>query len=234
MIMEDLTEDEKRFIYQNPQGKVIFTPVYKAYNNLFFKAIVNNTSIQSQFEDFKDTSVYERYMLNAVQFSAAKSMAESKLLQSAVFDEDNNVKSFSAFRKDADEITDIFQKTWLRTEYDTAVKQATNAELFNRMRNDADLYPYWVYLETDSDHPREEHLELVGNVYKIGDPEGDAIFPPNGFNCGCSSEQVDDEYLSDNDKEVSSGKEDIELVDPQFRFKPGRSGDIAKGIPFIS
>lgn len=228
LILSSLTEDEKRFIYQNPKGDVIFTPVYKAYNNLFFKAVVNNTQIKSDFEAFKDTSVYERYMLNAVQFSAAKSMAESKLMQSAVFTDDDKIKSYSQFKKDADQITEVFQKTWLRTEYDTGVKQAVNGELFTRMRADKDLYPYWEYLETDSDHPREEHLELVGNVYKIGDAEGDMVFPPNGFNCGCGSEQVDDDYLDANDKEVSDGKASLEFVDPQFRYNPADQGIMPK------
>lgn len=184
--------------------------------------------MKSDFDEFRDTSVYERYMLNAVQFSAAKSVAENKMLKSEVFKEDGTVKSFSRFRKDAGEVTDIFQKTWLRTEYDTGIKQAVNAELFTRMRADKDINPYWVYLETDSDHPREEHLELVGNVYKIGDPDGDEIFPPNGFNCGCGSETVDDDYLDENEKEVSKGEDDIDKVSPQFRFNPADQGILPK------
>lgn len=228
MILEQLSEDEKKFIFQNPSGRVIFTPVYKAYNNLFFKELVSKTDIKNDFEQFKDTGIYERYMLNTVQFSAAKSMAESKMMQSAVFDEDGVKKSFSEFRKDAEEITDIFQKTWLRTEYDTAGKQATNAELFTRMREDKDLYPYWEYLETDSAHPREEHLELVGKIFKIGDPEGDECFPPNGFNCGCSSETVDQADLDKDEREVSDGKEALEHVDPQFRFNPADQGILPK------
>lgn len=213
----------------NPNtNRIIFTPVYKAYNNLFKKALINNTSIKTDFEAFKDTGVYERYMLNAAQFSAAKSMAESKMLQSVVFNDKNEVRGFREFQREANQITDIFQDTWLRVEYDTAVKQAGNAELFTRMRADKDIYPYWVYLETDSTHPREEHLELVGSVFRIGDPEGDECFPPNGFNCGCGSDQVDDSYLEDNDKELADGKEALEHVDPQFRFNPADQGILPK------
>lgn len=229
MLLEQLSEDEARYIWENPHtGRIIFTPVYKGYNNLFFKALVNNTSIKTDFEAFKDTQIYERYLLNAVQFSAAKNTAETKLLQQAVFDEDRVVKSYSRFKKEAKEITNIFQETWLRTEYDTAIQQATNAELFTRMRKDSDIYPYWVYLMTTSLHPRDEHLILVGSVFRIGDPEGDRCFPPNGFNCGCGSQTVDDSYLEENDVTVRSGKEALEHVDQQFRFNPADQGILPK------
>jgi len=122
-------------------------------------------------------------MLNSCQFSASKSLAESKMLQSLVFDEDKVRKGYSEFKADAKKVTDIFQETWLRTEYDTSVRQAVAGEQFKRYKEDSDIFPYWKYLETTSQHPREEHLLLVGNIYKIGDPEGDLIYPPNGFNC---------------------------------------------------
>ena len=161
-------------------------------------------------------------MLNACQFSAAKSRAEAKMLQQLVFKDDKKL-DFGRFKKEAAQVTDIFQQTWLRTEYDTANQQAVNGEQFRQMREDSDLYPYWQYLETTSDHPREEHLELVGNIYKIGDPEGDMCFPPNGFNCGCSSEQIDNP-----DKEVTKGSGSIDKVDPQFRFNPADQGILPK------
>lgn len=122
-------------------------------------------------------------MLNAAQFSAAKNSAETKMLQSLVFDENKVRKGYSAFKNDAKEVTDIFNEPWLRTEYDTSVRQAVTGEQFRRYRDDKDIYPYWRYLRTISLHPRDEHLKLVGNVYRIGDPEGDRVAPPDGFNC---------------------------------------------------
>lgn len=132
---------------------------------------------------FRDTRIYERYMLNSAQFSASKSVAVNKLMKEALFDEDGVRKGYSAFKRDAKEITDIVNSTWLRTEYDTSVRQAVAGQQFISYRENASIYPFWVYLETTSEHPREDHLELVGNVYRIGDPEGDMVFPPNGFNC---------------------------------------------------
>ena len=162
-------------------------------------------------------------MLNACQFSAAKSRAEAKMLQQLVY-KDDKLQDFGRFKKEASEVTDIFQETWLRTEYDTSTKQAVAGELFTSMRADSDLYPYWQYLGTTSDNPREEHEELVGNIYKIGDVEGDMVFPPNGFNCNCSSEQLD----NPGEKEVTKGSDSLEHVDPQFRFNPADQGILPK------
>jgi hypothetical protein len=110
----------------------------------------------------------------------------------------------------------------LRTEYDTAVKQAVQGDLFRRYREDKDLYPYWRYLETTSKHPRQEHLRLVGRVFKIGDPIGDKLLPTNGFNCSCSSENISDP------EEVSKGEDYINDVSPQFRFNPSDQGILPK------
>lgn len=207
-------------------------PIYTQYTKLFFQNIVENTRIGKDFADFKDTSIYERYMLNAAQFSAAKSDAESKMIQSLVFDDNHVRQGYSAFKADAKEVTDIFNETWLRVEYDTSVRQAVAAEQFRSYRADKDLYPFWRYLHTTSRNPNIEHLQLVGNVYRIGDPESDAVFPPGNWNCSCGSEQLsgmdmDEGGLSARTNEEAKADLDNE-VNPQFRFNPADRGILPK------
>jgi SPP1 gp7 family putative phage head morphogenesis protein len=48
------------------------------------------------------------------------------------------------------------------------------------------LQPYLQYLHSDSRAPRPAHLALDGKVFRKGDPIVSSIYPPNGFNCGCS------------------------------------------------
>jgi Phage Mu protein F like protein len=167
-------------------------------------------------------------MLNSAQFSSAKSVAENGMMKSVMYDDKGVRKSFSAFKADCKAITDISNDTWLRTEYDTSLRTAIAGQQFRSFEEDKDLYGYWLYLETSSAHPREEHLELVGNIYKIGDPESDDVFPPNGFNCSCGAEQIDDQYLQENGKTPRTNeeaKEDlINGVPEQFRFNPGKQG----------
>lgn len=163
-------------------------------------------------------------MLNTCQFSAAKNNAEvNALIQEKTF-QDGERASFSTFKKEASQITDIFNETWLRTEYDTSGRQAVAAEKFRGYREDSDLYPYWRYLRTISLNPRDEHLRLVGRIFRIGDYEGDQVFPPDGFNCGCGSEQLYDL----NGETLSKGSDYINDVDPQFRFNPADQGIMPK------
>lgn len=171
-------------------------------------------------------------MLNAAQFSAAKNDAEvNMLIQASVFDENKVRKGYSEFKRDAKEITNIFNDTWLRTEYDTSVNQAVNAELFNRMKADADIYPYWEYERTISRNPRDEHLILVGNVYRIGDPDGDRCHPQNGWNCGCGSRTLSDMEVEERGLKILSNdeaKETLKDVNQQFRFNSSIQGILPK------
>lgn len=181
---------------------------------------------------FRSTEIYERFQLNACQFSAAKSVAENKLMKDQLFDSEGVRKGYSKFKNDVKEITNIFNETWLRVEYDSGVRQAIAGEQFRGYRENQDLYGYWVYLETTSEHPRDSHLELVGNVYKIGDPDSDSVFPPGDWNCGCGSEQVDEMYLDDNNKSVRTSEEASEdlknHVGEQFRTNPADTGILPK------
>lgn len=167
-----------------------------------------------------------------MQFSAAKSAAEAKLLQAAVYDDDKKIKSFSQFKKDANEITDIVQNTWLRVEYDMAKRQSVQSESFNRMRDDADLYPFWIYKGMMDDREREDHVEMEDQVFSIGDPAGDACFPPNDWNCRCEGDSIDGDEVDDKGYSVNSNAQAKGFldsdVDEQFRFNPADQGMLPK------
>lgn len=206
-------------------------PSFREYMNAFSDIIKTETNIKADYEVFKDTSIYERYMLNAAQFSAAKDVATNGMIKTVMFDDEGVRQGYSAFKRDAEAITDIVNDVWLRTEYDTAVRQAVAGQQFSRYRDDADLYPYWRYLRTISLNPRDEHLLLVDKIFRIGDYEGDMCFPPNGYNCGCGSEQLDDQYLKDNELSAltnEQSKEELNKVDSQFRFNPADQGILPK------
>lgn len=180
---------------------------------------------------FRDTAIGERFLLNAVQFSAAKNDAEVKMTQALLFDDKGTRKGFSAFKQEADTVADTFHDFWFRVEYDNCVRQAVTGDQFRRYRDDADIYPYWRYLMTTSLHPRDEHLKLVDNIYRIGDPEGDKVIPPDGWNCGCGTEQVSDMEVDEGGLKVRTleeSAEDLKLVSPQFRFNPADQGILPK------
>lgn len=166
-------------------------------------------------------------MLNTAQFSAAKSASEARLLQDAVFD-GSKIKSFGKFQKDAQEITDITQKTWLRVEYEACRRQAVSAAQFSEYQKNADLYPFWVYRGRMDSRERPEHVAMEGKVFRIGSPAGDKCFPPIDWNCRCEGDQVDADYLRDNNLTESTEAQAQEFlqgnVGDQFQYNAAQQG----------
>lgn len=176
------------------------------------------------YEVFKDTAWWERFTLNSYQFSAAKDMSETLALQKLAYE----AKGFEEFRTEAKEIITINREQWLRVEYDSLTRGAVMGEQWRKMEEDKDLYPYWIYHGVMDDRERDEHVALEGLIFKIGDPEGDAVFPPSDWNCRCNGDPISDDEIGD--KEISKGsdyltKDDPETgkpyVDENFRFNPG-------------
>ena len=145
-----------------------------------------------------------------------------------MFDEEKKIKPYHKFKKDAKEITQIVDETWLRVENEMCKRQCVQSELFRQMKDDADLYPFWVYKGVMDDREREDHVELEDKVFKIGDPEGDACFPPNDWNCRCNGEAIDEDEVKDNEYKVLSNSEAKQFldtdVDEQFRYNPANQG----------
>lgn len=119
--------------------------------------------------------------MNVFHFSAAKTLAELQELNS-LFRESG---SFEEFHKKALQTTDVFNKRWQQTEYDTAVLTAESASNYQRLAGKTKLFPYWEYKTAGDNKVREEHRKLDGLVLPANDPRWDKIFPPNGWNCRC-------------------------------------------------
>jgi len=80
----------------------------------------------------------------------------------------------------------------LKTEYETAIAGAQSAGHWAEIEADADLFPYLRYVTMQDNLVREEHQVLDGTVAAVDDPFWDENYPPNGYNCRCSVEQVTD------------------------------------------
>lgn len=229
-VPDDLSEEERKFIWRNRKGKLIYTPIYEIYRDLFFEPILHEMGMKAAFVGFEDTAIYEKYMLNAAQFAAAKGRAENELLKKAASmqDESGKIKSYQDYKPVAEEITKQSRDIWLRVEYDSNRGNAVAGNQFARFVNDSDLYGFWVYRGVMDARERPEHVALEGKIFRIGDRMGDAVFPRNGWNCRCDGEQVDGRYVQQFPNMLAEGDAARELlennVDPQFRFNPYRQG----------
>ena len=177
-------------------------------------------------------------MLNCYQFSAAKDMTETKALQELAI----KAKGFEDFRKQAyEEVTSINRDVWLRVEMDSCIRGAVMGESWRSLEQSKDVYPYWQYKTEEDDRVREEHEALDNLVFKIGDPDGDDVYPPCDWDCRCHSEPLDDSDLTEQDLEVSEGKDYLtekdengkDYVDPDFRFNPGKQGPMTNDSDYF-
>lgn len=189
--------------------------------------MVKNTEIKAAFNAYENTAWFERYMLNAYQFSSAKDLSETQLLQKLVFE----TKSFKEFKEKASEIININRDQWLRVEINVCKRSCILGEKWRSMERDKDLYPYWVYETRMDNRVRPEHAALEGKVFRIGDPYGDSVHPQNSWNCRCTTRTVDSRYLNENNKTLSKGEDYLNKIDPEtgkpyidkdFRFNPGK------------
>jgi len=227
-----LRDDELDYVYQNPDGDIVFLPIMQIYNDAFFEAEYNSISKWAEaYVNEAPTALYERYILNYTQFSAAKTLTEAKELQKLVFNSDGSIKPIGKFINDANEYKKQISDTWLRVEYDNAVGNGVMADKFLQMEEDKDIYPYWKYETMHDSRVRHDHRELDGKIFEIGDPYGDSVIPRNAFNCRCTFKNVD--YGKPQTKAQS--KELLEkYVNEQFRFNPAKQGMFPKqNCPYI-
>lgn len=230
IIPPQMTDEEAKYIWRNRKGKLIYTPVYEIYTSTFWDAVIQGTAVNTVFEKFGDTAIYERYMLNGAQFAAAKQAAENELLKKAasLYKDDGSMRGYHEYLPIARDICTRSKDTWLRVEYDNARGNAVSADQFGYFVRDKDIYPYWVYHGVMDARERPDHVALEGKIFIIGDPEGDAVWPRNDWNCRCWGVQVDGRHLEQTGQQPVSGAQARQLledhVDEQFRFNAYNQG----------
>lgn len=168
------------------KGYTLFDPeLFEFFANEFVRALSDGQSRKVGLIDFVYGAYDEAFTTametNVFHFSAAKTLAELQELNS-LFRES---RSFEEFHENALRVTDVFNKTWQRTEYDTAVLTVESASNYQRLIKQKKLFPYWEYKTAGDNRVRPEHARLDGLILPADDPRWDRIFPPNGWKCRC-------------------------------------------------
>lgn len=162
---------------------------------------------------------------NIFMFSAAKTYTEVKEMSSLLISEDGKLLSFENFKKLAMQAYDVFNVSYLETEYSTAVGQAYSAQKWNDIEQKKELLPVLEY-KAISD-PCEICEPLDGLTAPVDDPIWDSIAPLNHFNCKCILEQHDEEMaLTPDNEKQDLFEQSNELMTPTFRSNPGKDGMI--------
>lgn len=176
-------------------------------------------------KDFKPSTKEYKTLVSLNQdiykFAANKTFQNIAEMQSLLRDKDGVLKTFQQFKKEAGEIFDLYNKTYLRTEFNTAFANSQSAEKWLTLQANKDVKPFVVYRTQGDNRVREDHSALDGKIYSLDDPALGAINPQNDWNCRCFLESTRTAPRNETAQEV---KNNINLINPLFAFNAGRDG----------
>jgi len=135
--------------------------------------------------------------------------------------------------------TVIINERRLRTIYDTNVRMSKASGAWQKIQRNKDVAPYLRYMSSTSEHKRPLHKLWYGVILPVDHPWWQTHFPPNGWFCKCSYEQVTERQMRRNGWTVtpmdqiadgpgrawspaSGGTQIVPAgIDPGFAYNPG-------------
>jgi SPP1 gp7 family putative phage head morphogenesis protein len=194
----DYTDDEIEKIINDIYGGSISREVLPVglYNDI--KARLNKAIFDGfggTYSDF-DTSTEAGLMMagfekNIAVFSGAKTFQQVNDMSNFLFTGTDKIP-FGEFKKYATEIFETYNKNWLNTEYNTALSQASSARQWNDIKANEETFPLLKYITIGDERVRQQHKDLDEVVFAVGDKFWNDYFPPNDWNCRCTTEQLEE------------------------------------------
>lgn len=153
---------------------------------------------------------------NTQVFAAFKNHQMTRAMGELLLDGDR-LRTWEEFRDLANEISKVYNQQWLATEYNTAIGTGQMAAKWRELTGDPE-FPNLKYITVGDQRVREAHASLDGIIRPANDPFWDTYFPPNGWNCRCDVQAVDDA--------PTEGDTPAPPMPDGFRNNPGKSGRI--------
>jgi SPP1 gp7 family putative phage head morphogenesis protein len=154
---------------------------------------------------------------NVYVFSAAKEYQQVRQM-SALLSNENGVKPYNEFKKDALAIHKDYNVNYLSAEYNSAIAQSRSASMWMDIENNKALYPNLTYVTVGDGRVRPAHAMLDGITRPVGDIFWKKFFPINDWNCRCSTIQTDSEILTDLSTRTKPTMKEVPEI---FRFNAG-------------
>jgi hypothetical protein len=159
-----------------------------------------------------------QFKYNIHVFAAFKNHQNIGAIADALIDDKGKIKSYRQFEREALAISKNYNRNWLRTEYNIAVRRARTAHNLNKALDNTDLYPNWEYIKSKAADPREEHKKYYGKVFSLLTTVGKSVIPPNGENCQCGWRPTN--------KAVTDENPDTSIIKDQFLEDPTDTGRV--------
>lgn len=156
-------------------------------------------------------------------FSGLKTFHEVNEVWHLIFDPDGVRRPFEQFLARARKVDGVYNRNYLRAEYNFIAASAEMAAKWERFAADGDRYNLQYRTQRDG-RVRPEHAALDGVTLPPSDPFWEEFYPPNGWNCRCQVVQVRPEKYpaTDRGEAVRRGNEALQRdTRGIFRFNPG-------------
>ncbi len=166
---------------------------------------------------------------NVYRFSGAKQYQSIRQMNSLLI-QDGKLITKSNFMKQARELFKEYNVNHLSTEYNTAIQQARSASLWQDIQQNKEYLPMLTYHTVGDGRVRPEHASLDEITRPVDDKFWYTCFPPNGWNCRCTTIQTDDAVKSD----LRGIKIHQDVPEP-FRMNAGRDMIVySKAHPYFN
>lgn len=146
-----------------------------------------------------DAAMLSRISRDVWHFSAAKNYQQLRDMTLALKDEMGKLRKFEDFR-DTVKLDDEKYRRWLKTEWNQAVGGSTMAARWAEYKQNADIMPFLKYDTVGDENVRSDHAALDGIIRKMVDAFWKKYFPPNGWCCRCSANQLSTSYAKETDQ----------------------------------
>lgn len=153
---------------------------------------------------------------NIYVFSGVKQYHQVREMTDAIYDGDR-IKLFSEYKKTGTDIFKNYNENYLRAEYNAAISQSRSASMWMEIENNAELLPMLTYQTAGDGRVRIEHAMLDNISRPVNDKFWNNYFPPNGWNCRCTTLQSDRE-----EKTSLKGFKKPDTVPPEFMMNAGK------------
>lgn len=146
----------------------------------------------------KETKDYDEEFVTTLKenqqiYSAFRVHSLANKMVEQMTDSDGRLKSFNQWSKDVEPIATHYNRAWLKTEYDTAVRRTHIATEMKRAAEVSDVLPNLEWLPSTSINPGADHRVFWHTVLPQNHPFWSVHHPGDRWNCKCSIEATDKE-----------------------------------------
>lgn len=156
-------------------------------------------------------------------FTAFKVHRMGREMAALLTDADGKLKPFGKWVEDVRGISSHYNRTWLETEYSTAVIRAHNAADWQQFERDKDILPNLRWMPTTSPDPEGTHRSFWERklTLPVDDEFWNRHHPGDHWNCKCTLEATDEPATPELKEKLDTDK-----PEPGLENNPGKDGRI--------